>query len=128
MSTDKFLQKYSLTKADLLRDLEIISESRELGNLGRKEVFLGKASFSISGDGKELAQVVLARHFHPGDVRSGYYRDQTMMLAMERLTSQQFFAQVYAHSNIEHEPVTGGRLMNGHFGTSFLDENGDWLC
>lgn len=127
MSTNKFLQKYSLTKADLLKDLEIISESRELGNLGRKEVFLGKASFSISGDGKELAQAVLARHFHPGDVRSGYYRDQTMMLAMDCLTSQEFFAQVYAHSNLEHEPVTGGRLMNGHFGTSFLDQNGDWL-
>ena len=127
MSTNKFLQKHSLTKEDLLRDLETISESRELGILGRKEVFLGKASFSISGDGKELAQVVLARNFCPGDIRSGYYRDQTMMLSMGNLTSQQFFAQVYAHSNIEHEPVTGGRLMNGHFGTSFLDENGDWL-
>ncbi len=127
MSTNKFLQKHSLTKEDLLRDLETISESRELGILGRKEVFLGKASFSISGDGKELAQVVLARNFYPGDIRSGYYRDQTMMLSMGNLTSQQFFAQVYAHSNIAHEPVTGGRLMNGHFGTSFLDENGDWL-
>lgn len=127
MVTDKFLQKYSLTKEDLLRDLEIISESRELASLARKEVFLGKASFAVSGDGKELAQIALARNFQPGDHRSGYYRDQTLMRAMGGVTPQQFFAQVYAHSSLKDEPVSAGRLMNGHFGTAYLDKDGDWL-
>ncbi len=127
MVIDKFLQKYGLTKEDLLLDLELISQSREIANLSRKEVFLGKASFAVSGDGKELAQAVLARYFEKGDIRSGYYRDQTLLLANKTLTSQQFFAQVYAHSNLKHEPVSAGRLMSGHFGTPFLDKEGDWL-
>lgn len=127
MVTDKFLQKYSLTKEDLLQDLELISQSREIGNLARKEVFLGKASFSVSGDGKELPQAVLSRYFQNGDIRSGYYRDQTILLANKTLSAQQFFAQVYAHSSLKDEPVSAGRLMSGHFGTTFLDKDGDWL-
>jgi 2-oxoisovalerate dehydrogenase E1 component len=125
--TDKFLQKYSLTKEDLLQDLELISQSREIGNLARKEVFLGKASFSVSGDGKELPQAVLSRYFQNGDIRSGYYRDQTILLANKTLSAQQFFAQVYAHSSLKDEPVSAGRLMSGHFGTPFLNKDGDWL-
>ena len=125
--TDKFLQKYSLTKEEILRDLEIVVESREVSNLARKEVFLGKASFAITGDGKELPQVALARYFRNGDVRSGYYRDQTLMIALGSLSSQNLFSQIYAHSNLEAEPVTGGRLMSGHYGTPFLDKEGDWL-
>lgn len=124
---DKFLQKNSLTKADLLQDLELITQSRELGNIARKEVFLGKASFAISGDGKELPQAVLGRFFQNGDTRSGYYRDQTFMLANGCLTAQQYFAQVYAHSSLKDEPVSAGRLMSGHFGTPFVDKDGDWL-
>ena len=127
MVTDKFLQKYSLTKEDLLQDLQLISQSREMANLARKEVFLGKASFSVSGDGKELPQAVLSRYFQNGDIRSGYYRDQTILLANKTLSAQQFFAQVYAHSSLKDEPVSAGRLMSGHFGTPFLNKDGDWL-
>ena len=125
--TDKFLQKYSLTKEDVLRDLEIVVESREVSSIARKEVFLGKASFAITGDGKELPQVAMARYFRNGDVRSGYYRDQTLMMALGALTPQNLFAQIYAHSSLEYEPVTGGRLMSGHYGTPFLDKDGEWL-
>src|SRR5690606_421930 len=99
-------------------------ESREASLLGRKEVFMGKAKFGIFGDGKELAQIAMARVFEVGDFRAGYYRDQTFMLAIGELTLQQFFAQLYAHTDIEAEPASAGRLMNGHFGTRMLDENG----
>ncbi|GGC11851.1 transketolase [Dyadobacter sediminis] len=87
----------------------------------------GRSKFGIFGDGKELAQIALAKAFKPGDFRSGYYRDQTIEAALGNLSWQQFFAQMYAHADLAHEPSTGGRSMNGHFSTRWLDENGQWL-
>jgi len=87
---------------------------------------LGRAMFGIFGDGKEVAQVALAKAFEPGDVRSGYYRDQTLMFALELLTVRQFFAQLYAHTDVEADPASAGRGMNAHFGTRMLDESGNW--
>ena len=87
----------------------------------------GRSKFGIFGDGKEVAQIALSKVFQPGDFRSGYYRDQTIEAAVGNLTWQQFFAQMYAHADLEHEPNTGGRSMNGHFSTRWIDENGDWL-
>ena len=94
--------------------------------MGRKEVFMGKAKFGIFGDGKELAQVAMAKAFKNGDFRSGYYRDQTFMMAIGELTLNQYFAQLYAHTDIEADPASAGRLMNGHFATRLLDESGEW--
>lgn len=87
---------------------------------------MGKAKFGIFGDGKELAQVAMARAFQKGDFRAGYYRDQTFMMALGELTVQQYFAQLYAHTNVEADPASAGRLMNGHFATRFLNEDGSW--
>ena len=94
--------------------------------LGRKEVFMGKAKFGIFGDGKELPQIAMAKAFRRGDIRSGYYRDQTFMFALGELTLEQFFAQLYAHTDVDAEPASAGRLMNGHFATRALDEKGHW--
>lgn len=117
--------KISKTKvSEILKDYQIACESREASLLGRKEVFMGKAKFGIFGDGKELPQLAMAKAFQNGDFRSGYYRDQTFMLAIEQLTIQQYFAQLYAHVDVEQEPASAGRLMNGHFATRMLDENG----
>ncbi|MCU0419991.1 MAG: thiamine pyrophosphate-dependent enzyme [Cyclobacteriaceae bacterium] len=110
--------------AQWLADYRLACESREASLLGRKEVFMGKAKFGIFGDGKELAQIAMASVFRPGDFRSGYYRDQTFMLAIGELTLQQYFAQLYAHTNVTADPASAGRLMNGHFATRMLDENG----
>ncbi len=107
-----------------LADYQLACESREASLLGRKEVFMGKAKFGIFGDGKELAQLAMANIFRPGDFRSGYYRDQTFMLAIGELTLQQYFAQLYAHTNVATDPASAGRLMNGHFATRLLDERG----
>ena len=111
----------------VLADYKLACVSREMSLLGRKEVLTGKAKFGIFGDGKEIAQIALARHFRPGDWRSGYYRDQTWMMALGLLTPVQFFAQLYAHTDPVAEPMSAGRQMNGHFATAFTDENGDWL-
>jgi len=108
----------------ILADYRLACESREASLLGRKEVFMGKAKFGIFGDGKELAQLAMAKVFRAGDHRSGYYRDQTFMLAIEELTLQQYFAQLYAHTDVEADPASAGRLMNGHFATRMIDENG----
>jgi len=116
-----------LTTADIVRDYRIAVESREASLLGRKEVLTGKAKFGIFGDGKEVAQVAMARAFQPGDWRSGYYRDQTFMFAIGESDVQKFFAQLYAHTDVQAEPASAGRSMNGHFGTRFLDDNGNWL-
>lgn len=116
-----------LGKADLLNDFRLACESRHASLIGRKEVFMGKAKFGIFGDGKELPQLAMARAFKAGDIRSGYYRDQTFMLATGMLTLQQYFAQLYAHTDTAHEPASAGRMMNGHFGTRMLDEHGKWL-
>ncbi|MBO3698498.1 thiamine pyrophosphate-dependent enzyme [Roseivirga sp. E12] len=122
----KSINKRKVSVEDVLRDYRLVFESREASLIGRKEVFMGKAKFGIFGDGKELAQIAMAKVFQNGDFRSGYYRDQTFMFAIEGLTIQQYFAQLYAHTSIEAEPASGGRLMNGHFANRLLDENGDW--
>jgi 2-oxoisovalerate dehydrogenase E1 component len=116
----------SLNKQEILQDYRLACVSREASLLGRKEVFMGKAKFGIFGDGKEVAQLAMAKVFQKGDFRSGYYRDQTFMLAIGELTVQQYFAQLYAHASIEAEPASGGRMMNSHFATRMLDEAGNW--
>ena len=106
---------------EVLNDYRIAWESRHTSLLGRKEVFMGKAKFGVFGDGKELAQIAMAKVFQPGDFRSGYYRDQTFVFALEEITLQQFFAQIYAHTDLEAEPASGGRMMNSHFGSRLID-------
>lgn len=119
--------KFSQAKVkEILSDYRLAVESREASLIGRKEVFMGKAKFGIFGDGKEVAQIAMAKVFKNGDFRSGYYRDQTFMMAIGELTVQQFFAQLYAHTDLEADPSTAGRLMTGHFGTRTLDEHGRW--
>ncbi|WP_018478247.1 alpha-ketoacid dehydrogenase subunit alpha/beta [Pontibacter roseus] len=115
-----------LSTQEILNDYRIAWESRQASLAGRKEVFMGKAKFGIFGDGKEVAQLAMAKFFQNGDFRSGYYRDQTFMFAIGELTLQQYFAQLYAHTDVEAEPSTAGRAMNGHFGTRLLDEEGKW--
>lgn len=110
---------------EILADYRLACESREASIIGRKEVFMGKAKFGIFGDGKEVAQIAMAKVFRNGDFRSGYYRDQTFMFAIGELTIQQYFAQLYAHTDVEADPASAGRLMNGHFATRMLDENGN---
>ncbi|MDX1904730.1 MAG: thiamine pyrophosphate-dependent enzyme [Thermonemataceae bacterium] len=116
----------SLTKEAILEDYRIVCESREASLVGRKEVFMGKAKFGIFGDGKELAQIAMAKAFQVGDWRSGYYRDQTFMLAIGELTLEAFFAQLYADTNVENDPASAGRCMNAHFATRFLEQDGSW--
>ncbi|MGG6231630.1 alpha-ketoacid dehydrogenase subunit alpha/beta [Tenacibaculum sp. SDUM215027] len=113
-------------KNEVLKDYRIARISRECSLLGRREVLTGKAKFGIFGDGKEVPQLAMAKAFQNGDFRSGYYRDQTFMMAIEQLTPQQFFAGLYAHTDINVEPMSAGRQMGGHFATHSLDENGDW--
>lgn len=113
-------------KTEILADYRLANLSREISLMGRREVLTGKAKFGILGDGKELAQIALAKQWSPGDWRSGYYRDQTMMMAAGLLTPEQFFAQLYAHADPAYEPASAGRMMNGHFATRSLDENGEW--
>jgi pyruvate/2-oxoglutarate/acetoin dehydrogenase E1 component/TPP-dependent pyruvate/acetoin dehydrogenase alpha subunit len=115
-------------KSEILTDYKIAFQSRQASLVGRKEVLTGKAKFGIFGDGKELAQVVLAKFFKKGDFRSGYYRDQTFMFAKGMSSVQEFFAQLYAHVDVNSEPSSGGRSMNGHFGTRLLDSDGNWIC
>lgn len=119
-------QSASDFSAELLRDYRLGILSRECSLLGRKEVLTGKAKFGIFGDGKELAQLAWARVFRDGDFRSGYYRDQTFMLAIGALTPQQFFASLYADTDVEREPSSAGRQMNGHFATRTLNADGSW--
>ncbi len=111
----------------VLADYTLAYESRQASLLGRKEVLTGKAKFGIFGDGKEIAQIAMAKAFKLGDWRSGYYRDQTFMFATGMSNITAFFAQLYADPSIETEPASAGRSMNGHFASRFLDENGDWL-
>ncbi len=119
-------QSASDFSTELLRDYRLGILSRECSLLGRKEVLTGKAKFGIFGDGKELAQLAWARVFRDGDFRSGYYRDQTFMLAIGALTPQQFFASLYADTDVEREPSSAGRQMNGHFATRTLNADGSW--
>ena len=108
----------------MLADYRLACESREASLIGRKEVFMGKAKFGIFGDGKEIAQLAMAKVFRDGDFRAGYYRDQTFMFAIGELTLQQYFAQLYAHTSVEADPASAGRLMNGHYATRLIDELG----
>lgn len=107
-------------------DFRIANESRQASLLGRKEVLTGKAKFGIFGDGKEVAQIAMAKVFRNGDFRSGYYRDQTFMFAAGMSNIKEFFAQLYALPDVEAEPSSAGRSMNGHFGTRTLNEDGTW--
>src|SRR6202008_1961798 len=99
----------------VLNDFRVINESRQTSLLGRKEVLTGKAKFGIFGDGKELPQIAMAKAFRKGDFRAGYYRDQTFMMASDLLSVQEFFAQLYAHTDVDAEPASAGRMMNGHY-------------
>jgi pyruvate/2-oxoglutarate/acetoin dehydrogenase E1 component/TPP-dependent pyruvate/acetoin dehydrogenase alpha subunit len=114
-------------RQEVLHDYKLCCESREASLLGRREVLTGKAKFGIFGDGKEVAQVALAKFFQPGDFLSGYYRDQTIAFATGQATMEEFFSQLYADENIKNEPHSGGRNMNAHFATTFVDESGEWL-
>ncbi len=113
-------------KKEVLNDYKIAVTSRECSLLGRREVLTGKAKFGIFGGGKEVPQLAMAKAFKNGDFRSGYYRDQTFMMAIGELTAQQFFAGLYAHTDIEVEPMSAGRQMGGHFATHSLHEDGSW--
>lgn len=125
MSATKERVRFSPAKIkEILADYRLACESREASLIGRKEVFMGKAKFGIFGDGKEVAQLAMAKVFKNGDFRAGYYRDQTFMFAIGQLNLQQYFAQLYAHTDVEADPASGGRLMNGHFATRMLDDQG----
>lgn len=113
-------------RTEVVRDYTIAVVSRECSLLGRREVLTGKAKFGIFGDGKEVPQLAMAKAFKNGDFRSGYYRDQTFMMAIGQLNIQQFFAGLYGHSDLEHDPMSAGRQMGGHFATHSLDEKGNW--
>ena len=114
-------------KEQVINDFRLACISRETSLLGRKEVLTGKAKFGIFGDGKELAQIALAKQFRNGDFRSGYYRDQTLMMAIDQLNVKQYFAGLYAHTDEKVEPQSAGRQMGGHFSTRNLDANGNWV-
>ena len=113
-------------KTEVLNDYKIATISRECSLLGRREVLTGKAKFGIFGDGKEVPQLALAKAFKNGDFRSGYYRDQTFMMAIGAMNIEQFFAGLYGHTDINFDPMSAGRQMGGHFATHSLDENGNW--
>ncbi len=111
---------------EIIQDYRLAYQSRQASLIGRREVLSGKAKFGIFGDGKELPQLAMAHAFRKGDFRSGYYRDQTFMLAIGEITIQQYFAQLYAHTSLEAEPATAGRLMNSHFATRSINPDGSW--
>ena len=113
-------------KKEVLSDYKIAKVSRECSLLGRREVLTGKAKFGIFGDGKEVPQLAWAKAFNKGDFRSGYYRDQTFMMAIGELTAQQFFSGLYAHTDIDADPMSAGRQMGGHFATHSLNDDGSW--
>lgn len=130
MATKKATSKKKYTKKqkeEILNDYRIAHKSRTMSLLGRKEVLTGKAKFGIFGDGKELPQIAMSKFFKKGDFRSGYYRDQTFMMAIGNLTIDQFFAQLYANPDVEKDPNSSGRQMNSHFATRLIDEEGNWL-
>src|SRR5258706_2105321 len=113
-------------KKEVLDDYRVAFYSRQASLLGRKEVLTGKAKFGIFGDGKEIAQLAMAKAFHKGDFRAGYYRDQTFMFATGTATVQQLFAQLYADTDLNHEPFSAGRQMDAHFATRSLNDDGSW--
>jgi pyruvate/2-oxoglutarate/acetoin dehydrogenase E1 component/TPP-dependent pyruvate/acetoin dehydrogenase alpha subunit len=113
-------------KEEVQNDYKIALQSREASLMGRREVLTGKAKFGIFGDGKEIAQLALAKQFQNGDFRSGYYRDQTIMMALGALPIEDFFAQLYADPDVNNDPSSAGRQMNAHFATRSLDDSGNW--
>ncbi len=115
-----------LDPSEILKDYRLAYSSRQASLIGRREVLSGKAKFGIFGDGKELANLAIARAFRKGDWRSGYYRDQTWMFMLGVINIQQWFAQLYAHADLEAEPITGGRSMNGHYGSRYINPDGSW--
>jgi pyruvate/2-oxoglutarate/acetoin dehydrogenase E1 component/TPP-dependent pyruvate/acetoin dehydrogenase alpha subunit len=117
---------YDRFRQEVLQDYKIAMESREASLMGRREVLTGKAKFGIFGDGKEVAQIAMAKFFKNGDFRAGYYRDQTFMFSAGLATIEQFFAQLYADPDVTHDPFSAGRQMNSHFSTPFVDYHGNW--
>ena len=129
-SNDTALQEklsFDHFRNEVLKDYRISCESRETSLVGRKEVLTGKAKFGIFGDGKEVAQVAMAKFFKPGDFRSGYYRDQTFMFAAGMANVEQYFSQLFADPDINNDPHSAGRQMNAHFATKNVNKNGDWV-
>jgi len=127
VSTSEIQTRTQFTRESIIDDYRVAMRSRQASLLGRKEVLTGKAKFGIFGDGKEVAQLAWARAFRKGDWRSGYYRDQTFMLALGAATLEEFFGQLYADTDIEHDPFSGGRSMNAHFASRYLDADGNWV-
>jgi 2-oxoisovalerate dehydrogenase E1 component len=123
---NKVVNHLPLAKDNILSDYRLAYQSRQASLIGRREVLSGKAKFGIFGDGKEIAQLAMARFFKRGDWRSGYYRDQTWLLSLGILSAQAFFAQLYAHADLEAEPATAGRAMNAHFATRYINSDGSW--
>ncbi len=119
-------QSIPLSPAEILRDYRIAYQSRQASLIGRREVMSGKAKFGIFGDGKEVPQLAMARAFRNGDFRSGYYRDQTFMFSTGMSNIQQYFAQLYGHTDVNAEPSNAGRTMNGHYGTRSIQPDGTW--
>jgi len=113
-----------LEKEEIIKDYLLAWRSRQASLIGRREVLSGKAKFGIFGDGKELANLAIARAFQKGDWRSGYYRDQTWMFMLGVMSTQEFFAQLYAHADLNHESNTGGRSMTGHFASRYINPDG----
>jgi 2-oxoisovalerate dehydrogenase E1 component len=126
VSTIETQTRTQFTRESIIEDYRVAVRSRQASLIGRREVLTGKAKFGIFGDGKEVAQLAWARAFRPGDWRSGYYRDQTFVLALGAGTLDEFFAQLYAHADTRHDPWSGGRSMNAHFASRLLDDDGTW--
>jgi 2-oxoisovalerate dehydrogenase E1 component len=127
VSTPETETRTQFTRESIIEDYRVAVRSRHASLIGRKEVLTGKAKFGIFGDGKEIPQLAWARAFRKGDWRSGYYRDQTFMLAVGAATLDEFFAQLYAHADAEHDPFSAGRSMNAHFASRYLDREGNWI-
>ena len=125
-NSDKKNITFEQFKSSIIEDYKIAIKSRQASLIGRKEVLTGRAKFGIFGDGKEVAQLAMARVFKKGDFRSGYYRDQTFMMAKGLLSIDSFFAQLYSNTNLKQEPSSAGRQMNSHFATRTIDEKGNW--
>ena len=118
---------YLQYKKLVIEDYKTLVLSRECSIIGRREVFLGKGKFGIFGDGKELPQMALNHFFKDGDFRSGYYRDQTLLMAQDLLTPENFFSALYGHTDVEFEPMSGGRQMGGHFLSKSINKDGTWV-
>src|SRR5512138_640919 len=120
------MKKRKFEKPEILNDYRLANESRQVSLLGRREVLGGRANFGLFGDGKEVPQVIMAKFYKNGDWRSGYYRDQTFMMAAGLYPLEEFFAQLYGDPELERNPDNGGRLMNCHFASRSLDDQGEW--